>query len=287
MKAVYKKEVRGFLNSVIGFVFMAFLLVISGIYFTAYNLQGMYPKFAYTLSAVFFVFLIAVPILTMRVFAEERRQKTDQLLLTAPVSVTQIVLGKFFAVATIYLIPVLILCLYPLIMAQFGTVYFAETYTAILGFFLMGCAFLAIGLFISSLTESQIIAAVLTFLVLFVCYEINGIASFFPETAAGSFYVILVVILLLAALIYLIIRNLWISVICGVVAEAAAVIIYIANAGVYEGLIQKILNVFDISAHYSEFYSGIMDIPGIVYFLSVIGVCLFLTVQTIQKRRWS
>ncbi len=287
MTAIYKKELRGLLTSVIGFVFMAFLLVVCGIYFTAYNLQGLYPRFAYTLDAVFFVFLIAVPILTMRVFAEERKQKTDQLLLTSPVSVTQIVLGKFLAVATIYLIPVLILSLYPLIMAQFGTIYFAETYTAVLGFFLMGCSFLAIGVFLSSLTESQIIAAVLTFLVLFVCYVINGIAAFFPETASGSFYILLVLILLLAALIYLMIKNIWISVLCGVAAEAAAVIVYVVNAGVYEGLIQKILNIFDISAHYSEFYSGILDVSGIVYFLSVIGICLFLTVQTIQKRRWS
>ncbi len=287
MSAIYKKEVRGFLTSVIGFVFMAFLLLVCGIYFTAYNLQGMYPRFAYTLDAVFFVFLIAVPILTMRVFAEERRQKTDQMLLTAPVSVSEVVLGKFFALATIFLIPMLILSLYPLILAQFGTIFFAETYTAILGFFLMGCSFLAIGLFISSVTESQIIAAVLTFLVLFVCYVINGIASFFPETAEGSFYIILILILLAAGAIYLMIKNLVISIICGVVGEAAAIIVYVVHAGVYEGLIQKILNVFDISAHYSEFYSGIMDIPGIVYFLSVIGICLFLTVQTIQKRRWS
>ncbi|MCD7737028.1 MAG: ABC transporter permease, partial [Lachnospiraceae bacterium] len=153
MTAIYKKEVRGFLTSMVGFVFMAFLLLVCGIYFTAYNLQAAYPKFAYTLSSVLFVFLIAVPILTMRVLAEEQKQKTDQLLLTAPVTVTEIVMGKFFALTTIFMIPVLILAVYPLIMAQFGTIYFAETYTALFGFFLMGCSFLAIGLFISSVTE--------------------------------------------------------------------------------------------------------------------------------------
>ncbi|MCD8014567.1 MAG: ABC transporter permease [Lachnospiraceae bacterium] len=286
MVAIYKKEVKGFLNSMVGFVFMALFLLVTGIYFTAYNLQSAYPKFAYTLSAVLIVLLIAVPILTMRVLAEEQKQKTDQLLLTAPVSVTEIVVGKFFALMTIFLIPMLILALYPLILAQFGTIYFAETYTAMFGFFLMGCTFLAIGLFISSVTESQIIAAVLTFLVLFVCYVIDGIAGFFPETAAGSFYVLLVLVLIAALVIYSMIKNVIISAICGIAGEAALIIVYVTNASAYEGLIQNILSIFNISDHFSEFYSGIFDIPGIVYYASVIGVFLFLTVETIQKRRW-
>ncbi len=287
MIAIYKKEVKGFLNSMIGFVFMAFLLIVCGIYFTAYNLQMGYPVFAYTLSSVDFVFLIGVPVLTMRVLAEERKQKTDQLLLTAPVSVTEIVMGKFFALVTIFLIPMVILMAYPLVLAQFGTIYFAETYTAMLGFFLMGCSFLAIGMLISSTTESQVIAAVLTFLVLFVCYVIEGIAGFFPETAAGSFYVIVILVLLAALLIYLIIGNLAVSAVCGVAAEAAAIVVYVVNAGAYEGLIQKILSVFDLAGHFSEFYSGIFDLPGIIYYLSVIVICLFLTTQVIQRRRWN
>ncbi len=287
MLAIYKKEVRGFLTSMIGFLFMAVLLVVTGIYFTAYSLQGAYTKFAYTLSNVLVVFLLAVPVLTMRVLAEERKQKTDQMLLTAPVTVTEIVLGKFFALATVLLIPVVILCAYPLIMAQFGTIYFAETYTAVFGFFLMGCSYLAIGLFVSSLTESQVIAAVMTFLVLFFCYVSPGIAGFFPETAAGSFYVIVVLIVLAAVLIYVMIKNVVISAVCGVLAEAAAVVVYVTRTAAYEGLIQKIFNIFDISGHYSEYYSGIFDVSGIVYYVSVIGVCLFLTVEMIQKRRWS
>ncbi|MCC8066771.1 MAG: ABC transporter permease subunit [Clostridiales bacterium] len=287
MTAIFKKEVKGLLTSMVGFVFMAFLLLVCGIYFTAYNLQAAYPKFAYTLSSVLFVFLIAVPILTMRVLAEEQKQKTDQLLLTAPVTVTEIVMGKFLALVVIFLIPVAVLSVYPLIMAQFGTVYFAETYTAMFGFFLMGCSFLAIGLFISSLTESQVIAAVLTFLVLFVCYVIDGIASFFPETAAGSFYVLLVLVLLAALLIYMMIKNVLISAVCGIAGEAALILVYVTNASAYEGLIQDILDVFDLSGHFSEFYSGIFDVTGLVYYISVIGVFLFLTVETIQKRRWS
>ena len=102
MIAILKKEVKGYLTSMVGYVFIAFMLVVSGIYFTAYHLNGAYPKFAYTLSAVLVVFLIAVPILTMRILAEERRQKTDQLLLTSPVSVPEIVIGKYLALVCIF-----------------------------------------------------------------------------------------------------------------------------------------------------------------------------------------
>jgi ABC-2 type transport system permease protein len=271
----------------IGYVFIAFLLVICGIYFTAYQLQGAYPRFAYTLQAVSFVFLIAVPVLTMRILADEQKQKTDQLLLTAPVSVTEIVLGKYFALALIFLIPVAILCFYPLILLQFGSVPLLETYTALIGFYLMGCSFLAIGLFISSLTESQVIAAVLTFLVLFVCYVIEGIASFFPETAGASFCTMLVLALILALIIHVLMKNIVITLAFAVIAEAALSVLYFVKASIYEGLIQDILGVLDLTGHFSDFSSGILDITGIVYYLSVIGIFLFLTVQSIQKRRWS
>ena len=261
MIAVYKKEVRGFLTSMTGYVFIAFLLAVCGIYMTASQLQAAYPYFSYTLQAVTFVFLIAVPILTMRVLAEERRQKTDQLLLTSPLSVTEIILGKYLALISIYAIPVILMGFYPLILAQFGQISFPETYVALLGFFFMGCTFLSIGLYLSSVTESQVIAAVLTFLLLFVCYVIDGIASFFPETAMAS-------CLTLAAG--------WIL-----------LVIYLVRSSLFEGLIQNILGIFDLTGHFSEFSGGILDLNAAVYYLSVIGVCLFLTVQSVQKRRWS
>ena len=159
MRAIYKREVKSYLTSMIGYLFIFFLLLLTGIYFTAYQLLSAYPKFEYTLNSLTFVFLIGVPILTMRVLAEERRQKTDQLLLTAPVSVSDIVLGKYLALVTVYGVAMAIICTYPLIMSKFGEVSFRAAYTAILGFFLLGCANLSIGVFLSSITESQVIAA--------------------------------------------------------------------------------------------------------------------------------
>ena len=282
MTAVYKRELRSYLTSMIGYLFMFFILLLTGIYFSAYQLTSAYPKFEYTLSALTFVFLISVPILTMRVLAEERKQKTDQLLLTAPVSVEKIVLGKYLALVTIFAIPMLIVCLYPLLMSKFGTVSFGAAYTAILGFFLLGCANLAIGVFISSLTESQVIAAVLTFVFLFAFYMMNGISSFFSEGSLST--CVTFGLLILAAAI---VKNFLISAVICVVGEIALGVIYVVNSSFFSGGIQKVLNVFNLSSHFDNFANSIFDVKGIVYFLSVIAVCMFLTVQSIVKRRWN
>ena len=287
MTAIYKRELKSYLTSMVGYLFMFFVLLIAGIYFSAYQLSAAYPKFEYTLNAMTFVFLIAVPILTMRVLAEERKQKTDQLLLTSPVSVSGIVMGKYLALVTIYAIPIAVLATYPLIMSKFGTVAFGSAYTALLGFFLLGCANLAIGVFISSLTESQVIAAVLTFVILFALYMMNGISSFFSEGALSTCVTFGLLILAAAIIIYTMIKNFLISAVICIVGEIALVIVYVVNSSFFSGGIQKILDIFNLSSHFDNFANAIFDVKGILYFLSVIAVCLFLTVQSIAKRRWN
>ena len=287
MKAIYKRELKSYLTSMVGYLFIFFVLVLTGIYFSAYQLSAAYPKFETTLSAVTFVFLIGVPILTMRVLAEERKQKTDQLLLTAPVSVGNIVTGKYLALVTVYAIPILVLCTYPLIMSKFGTVDFGTAYTAILGFFLLGCANIAIGLFMSALTESQVIAAVLTFVLLFAFYMMNGISSFFSKTSMSTCVTFGLLILAAAIIVYTMIKNVLISAAVGVIGEVILVIVYLLKSSIFEGGIQKVLDIFNLSGHFDNFTNNIFDIKGIVYFLSVIAVCLFLTMQSISKRRWN
>lgn len=287
MTAVYKRELRSYLTSMIGYIFIFFVLLLTGIYFSAYQLSAAYPKFEYTLSALTFVFLISVPILTMRVLAEERKQKTDQLLLTAPVSVEKIVMGKYLALVTVFAIPMVIICLYPLLMTKFGTVSLGMAYTAILGFFLLGCANLAIGVFISSLTESQVIAAVLTFVFLFAFYMMNGISSFFSEGALSTCITFGLLVLAASIIIYTMIKNFLISAVVCVAGEAVLTVLYLVNSDFFAGGIQKVLQVFNISGHFDNFANGIFDIKGILYFISVIAVCVFLTIQSIVKRRWN
>lgn len=287
MTAIYKRELRSYLTSMIGYIFIFFILLLTGIYFSAYQLGAAYPKFEYTLSALTFVFLISVPILTMRILAEERKQKTDQLLLTSPVSVEKIVMGKYLALVTIFAIPMAIICFYPLLMTKFGTVSLGMAYTAILGFFLLGCANLAVGVFISSLTESQVIAAVLTFILLFAFYMMNGISSFFSEGALSTCITFGLLILAAAIIIYTMIKNLLISAVVCVAGEAVLAVLYVVNSEFFAGGTQKVLQVFNISGHFDNFANGIFDIKGVVYFLSVVAVCVFLTIQSIVKRRWN
>lgn len=287
MLCICKRELKSFFHSMIGWVFCAFLLLMAGIYFTAYNLNYGYPLFSYTLSSITFLFLIASPLLSMRTLAEERKQKTDQLLLTSPVTVWQIVFGKYLALAATFLLPVVILCFYPLIMAQYGSIAFVSAYVAILGFFLLGCTCLSVGLFFSSLTESQILAAVGTFAFLLVCYLMEGISSFFPETAGASFFALVVIVLLICLLIFHTTHSAVIPLCIGILGEGALTIAYFAKQNLFEGMIQKILDLFNLSSHFSNFTNNILDLTGIVYYLSFIGIMLFLTVQSIEKRRWN
>ena len=287
MTAIYKKELKGYLTSMIGYVFIFFILLLEGIYFTAYNIQGAYPVFGITLNAITFVFLILVPILTMKVIAEERKQKTDQMLLTAPVSVTQIVVGKYLALISVYMIPIIVICFYPLIMSKYGEVSFPMAYTAILVFAFLGFAQIAVGVFLSSITENPVIAAVLTFVVLFVCYMITGLETLIPDTSIASMGIYMILVAALVLMIYTMIQNVLISAVIGIIGEGALVVTYVVKSTIFESSIQKFLDIFDIAGHFDNFTNGILDIQGIVYFLSVIIIFIFLSVQSITKRRWN
>ena len=159
--------------------------------------------------------------------------------------------------------------------------------TSLLGFLLLGCSFLSIGLFLSSVTESQVIAAVLTFVVLLICYLSQGIASFFPETASASFFTLLLMAAVLSLVLYYMTRHTILFFVIFAASEGILILMYLLDSSLYEGLIQNLFGVLDITAPFYEFASGLLDLSGIVYYLSVIFVFLFLTVQSIQKRRWS
>lgn len=287
MLAVYKKELRSYLTSMVGYVFIAFILLILGIYFTAYNLQYASPDFGVTLSSVTFLFLIITPILTMRILAEEKKNRTDQLLLTAPVPVWKVVLGKYLSMVTIYAIPVVISAFYPLIMGKYGVISYPMAYVAVIGFFFLGCAQIAVGLFLSSVTESQVIAAVLTFGILFCSYMMDGIESFFSDTAISSMVAFLIIAVVVGIVVYQLTKNIIFSSCVGGVLVIVVAAVYFIKPTIFTGLIQKFLNLFAIANHFDNFVGGIFDVTGIIYMLSVVCIFVFLTVQCIQKRRWS
>lgn len=236
MIAILKREIRSYFRTVVGWLFIAAVLALYGLYFYAYNLRSGYPYISYSLSAISFIMLIAVPVLTMRSFAEERHSKTDQLILTSPVSLGKVVAGKYLAMVLVLTAAMVVVAITPLILSIWGTVPMGESYVAILGFYLYGCACIAIGMLMSVVTESQVIAAVLTFAALFVGYMMESITGLM--SANGN-------------------------------------------------LLTKILGAYDLYTPMESFMNGCLDITGAVYFLSLIGLCLFLSCQLIQKRRYS
>ena len=288
MWAIYKRELMSYFRSMIGCIFIAFLVAFTGIYFTAYNLTAGYPYFSYTLSGSLIVFLVGIPLITMKSFSEERKNKTDQLLLTAPVSLTKIVLGKYMAMVTVVAIPNVIFCLFPLMIKMNGTAYLKVDYLSILVFFLLGCVYVSLGMFLSALTESQIIAYISTFGILLVLYLWNGIASFLPSAALSCMFGLIVIISLVILYIYQMTSNWLLSVALEVVNIIANVVVYLVKSSLFENLLTRLLGklaLADVFTGITE--NNILDVSGIVLYLSIIAVFVYLTVQAIQKRRWS
>lgn len=232
MIAVYKRELRSYFTSMVGYAFIAGLVFFVGIFFLANNLFSGYPKFSVTLSGVLLILIICISILTMKSMAEERRSRTDQLLLTYPVSLAGVVLGKYLAMVTVFAAPTLLFCLCPLIIEATGTAYLGQDYASLLAFFLIGCVYIAVGMFISSLTESQIIASVGTFAVLLVLYFWSSLISFLPDA------------------------------------------------------VSEVLGAFSFTdAFYNFTDMQIFDLGALVLYLSMAAFFVFLTVQTLRRKR--
>ena len=287
MLAIYKKELRAYFNSMIGYIFMAFFLVAFGIYFFATNLVSGSAHFEYTLSSIIFIFVLISPLLTMRLMAEENKQKTDQLLLTSPVTVTSIVVGKFLAVMTLFGVVILILCFYPLIMTIYGTVPLVPAYTSILAFLLLGGAYLAMGLFISSLTENQIVAAVITFVVFLFTMLMDGIAGILPSDNRSAIIIFAIIIIAICFVMYSMMHNLVIAAGTGLISIIGLIALYNLKPAIFDGSVENVFGWLSVARRFDNFASGIFDVSGLVYFVSVAGLFLFLTVQGLKKKRWS
>ena len=288
MHAIYKKELRQYFNSMIGFVFLAFFLVIIGIYTWAYNLSSGLGNFEVTLGGISFMYVLLVPILTMRIVAEENRQKTDQLLYTAPVSLTKIIVGKYFAVLTLFSGAFIPICIYPLIIHMYGTdVRLAPAYSSIIGFYLLGAATMAIGLFISSLTESQVIASVVSFITLLLTFLLSNITGMLPTEAISQCVMIAVLWLVICLVFYHMMNNVTVLVMMAVIGEAAIWIIYAVKSSLYESLLTNILNTLALSTRFDDFSLGILNYDAIVYYVSIAFLFVFLTIQMIKKKRFN
>ena len=268
MKAIIKRELKAYFTSVIGWVFLAAFLFIFNLYFWVYNLNMAYAYISSALSGSAFVFLIIIPVLTMRSLAEERRTRTDQLLYTAPVSMQKIILGKFLAMALVFSIAIGVVCICPPVMSMFGEVPFGESYTAILGVWLFGLLAISIGLFLSAVTESQVIAAVLSFAVLFLGYMMDGIIG----TVTSSENILTRIFGCLA-----IARPL--NNFTGGVLDTAGMIYYLTATGLFLFLTCQLLQKFRWSVSSRKIRRGVFNSSFVV-----IGIAVVVAVNVLASQ---
>ena len=287
MIAVFRREVSSYFKGVLGYLLGAFLLVFAGIYCMVYNLSGYYSSFEYVLSAIGFIYLIAVPIISMRSVAEEKKQKTDQLLYSLPISLSGVVMGKYLAMVAVLALPVAIMALYPLILSQFGAVSFATAYGSLLAFFLMGGCLLSIGLFISSVTDSQVAAAVITLLTMMLLYFMGSLSSWVSTDASASLNALMVLSAVAAVIFYIMSKNSIMAVVVGAALIGGLQVWYRMDSSAFSGLFGEMMNAISVFDRFDTFTNGVFDVTAIVYYLSIIGVMLFLTTQVMEKRRWS
>ena len=287
MTAVLKHELKNYFHSLTAYVFGAGLLLAVGLGALHYNLQAAVSNFEFALSYFSIVLAVIVPILTMRVIAEERRQRTDQLLYALPITTTQVIVGKYLALLTVYLIPLCVIAVYPLIFSRFGDVYLLTSYGSILAFFLMGAALIALGVFISSLTDNQGFAAGIGIAVILLNYYSVSLSEYVSSTVVGSIVALCVLVLALGAVIKYLTKNENLAyAVCFVLIAAIAIAAFMDNTK-FEGLLPAVMTKLSLFDRFTGFVNGVFDMTSVVYYASVAVFFLFLSVQSLEKRRYN
>ena len=287
MKAVFRHELSSYFRTMTGYLFIGFLLLFVGVYSYVYNIQNSLANFEYVLSGMSFVFLLIIPVLTMGVIADEKRRNTDQLLYSLPLSMTEVVLGKYFAMLVVLLIPTAIICIYPLVLNLFGNVYLLKTFGAIIGFFFLGAALIAVGMFVSSLTESPAVAAGICFLLLLLNYFMSSLSGYLPATATPSLIAMTALVLIAALIIWMMTRSVGVAGIFAAAAVSILVILYLVNATWFAGLFPKIMSGLSLFERFNSFVDGVFDVKALIFYMTVCVLFVFLSIQSMDKRRWS
>ena len=287
MTAVLKHELRNYFHTLTAYVFGAFLLAFIGLGATLYNLQAAVSNFEFVLSFGSLVFVVIVPILTMRVIAEEKKQRTDQLLYSLPITTTEVVLGKYLALLVVYLIPLAVVSVYPLIFARYGDVYLLTSYGSIFAFFVLGAALIALGVFISSLTDNQGLAAGIGIAVILLNYYSASLSEYVSSTPAGALIAAFALVIVLGVVIRHLTKNENLAYGFYFLAGGAVLILYLADSEAFSGLLPSIMKMLSLFERFYVFVNGVFDLTAIVYFVTFAAFFLFLSVQSLEKRRYN
>ncbi|PKM41141.1 MAG: ABC transporter [Firmicutes bacterium HGW-Firmicutes-9] len=287
MAGIYKKEMRSYFRGLMGWVFLALILLTFGIYTSVLCLSKGFADFSLVPYNAQFVFLIAIPLLTMRSLAEERRQHTDQLLYSSSLSSAEIVIGKYLSCVTILALPLVISCLYPLVLSGHGRVVLETTFSTMLAFFLLGCVLTAIGLFFSALSTNQFVSAAISFCALLFCYFANDLGSLLSTSIAAAFYFFSVLAIAAVALLRVMTKNWLAAGVALLILEGGLLLIYLFVPTILDGSVAAAFGSIAVFAKLETFSNGILNITVLLQYVSLAWLFVFFTIQAVEKRRWS
>ena len=287
MIAVLKHELRSAFHTLTVYLFCAALLCFVGVGAMYYNIQQSVANFEYVLDFVSIGLVVIIPVLTMRSFAEERKQKTDQLLYSLPLKPWQIVGGKYLSLVAVFLLPVAIICLYPYLFSRYGEVYLPGAYGALFAFFAMGAALIAVGMFISSLTDNQGFAAGIAIVLFLSNYYSVSLAEQVSATGYGSAFALCVIAALIGFIVKTLTKNSMLALGVGGGLVVLTLAAYFIVPDKFEGLLPGIMEKLSLFDRFTAFVNGVFDLTALVFYASVIVLGLFLTVQSLEKRRYN
>lgn len=287
MTAIFRREFKSYFTNMTGYIFLAALFLSVGIITTAECLISGSAAFEYVLGFESIILVLLIPILTMRSMAEDKKTKTDKLLYSLPVNMSAIVLGKYFAMAAVWGIGCLTVGIIPPILSMFGKVFFGTAYSTLLGFFLLGAALIAICMFLSSLTESMVIAAVLGIGISAALYALSLLTALIPTDALFSFAALIILALIIAAIVYFMSGSFLLALGTAVIGAVPVCVWYVIKSSAFEGLFPKLVEYLAIFDRFYNFAYGVFDVTAVVYFLSAAIFFVFLSVQSFDRRRWA
>ncbi len=288
MIAIFKREIKAYLYTPMGYVYMSLFLVLSGFFFIIGYLFLRNPRFAMFLQEILFIFLFTVPILTMRIFSDDRKQNADRLLYTSPLRVSQIVLGKFFAALFLFTLTLGITFFYLVLISFHGSVDFWESLSGYLGFFLIGSVFVAIGLFVAVLAESQVITAIITFCVLLSFYLIESLSGgIIPKDITSGMIFSIMVAAGISGWLFFYTKNIVITVLIGLLGMGFVAFAFFVNKNIFIGIIYQFIIWISILKRFKTFSMGIIKLTDVVYYISLSSFFIYMTIRFIEKKRWS
>ncbi len=288
MIAVYKKELRAAYTGLLGYALSAFYLLFAGVFVTMNNLNGKSTSIETTYSYILFALLMIIPVLTMRSLAEERQSGTYLLLSSLPIRTMDFVLGKYFALLTVLAVPITLVGSYSVLLSFYGNVRLLSAVLVTFALFLVAASMTAIGLFISSVTSSVMMSAVLTLGALLLIYYLPALVVLLPATAFGSFLVFTILLILIGVLIGYFTKSLNWGLLSTALLEGCLVAVLLFVPTLLEGAAAQIIGLLSLTSRFEVFaLYGLFDLSAVFYFFSMCFLFIYFTVASVEKRRWN